>query len=147
MRLMPQSLFGRLVLLLLTGLVLAQLLSAFVLLRDRGQVLFEAIRGNLIERTAGIVRLMDSLNPEDRLRLLPLLATPELRISVADQPTTVRETESESRIAADFVKERLSKRLAPNTEIRVSLDGSVMESQPPPMHRRHMRERGPMARS
>lgn len=146
MRLMPQSLFGRLILLLLTGLVLAQLLSAFVLLRDRGQVLFEAIRENLIERTAGIVHLIDSLNPKDRLRLLPLLTTPELRIDVADRPTMVSETESKSRVAANIVKEQLSRQLSPDTEVRVSLEGSVMEPRRPPMHRRHMRERGPTVR-
>ena len=146
MRLMPQSLFGRLILLLLTGLVLAQLLSAFVLLRDRGQVLFEAIRENLIERTAGIVHLMDSLNPEDRVRLLPLLTTPELRIGVVDRPTTFPAAARESRVAADIVKQQLSRRLAADNEVRVSLQGSVMETRPPPMHRRHMRERGPMVR-
>ena len=72
MRLLPRSLFGRLVLVLLTGLVLAQLLSTFVLLRDRGQVIYDAIQENLIARTAAIVRLLDALTPVERRRLIPL---------------------------------------------------------------------------
>ncbi len=145
MRLIPQSLFGRLVLVLLTGLVLAQLLSAFVLLRDRGQALFEAIRGNLIERTAGIARLMDSVGPAERQRLLPLLNSPELHIRLADRPRPVPETGTQSRIAAEIVERQLAKRLPQGTELRVSLEGTLMDSRQPPMHRHHMGGGGRMA--
>ena len=51
MQIPPRSLFGRLVLLLLAGLILAQSLSVFILLRDRGQLLYESIQENLIVRT------------------------------------------------------------------------------------------------
>ena len=145
MRLIPRSLFGRLVLVLLTGLVLAQFLSAFVLLRDRGEVLFEAVRANLIERTSGIVRLMDALGTAERRRLLSLLSSPELRISLADRPLPVPETSAESRIAAEIVERQLSQRLPQGTELQVSLDGASMDPQPPPMHRRHMMGGGRMA--
>ena len=104
MRFLPKSLFGRLILVLLTGLVLAQFLSAVVLLRDRGQVLSEAIRENLIDRTAGIVRLMDSLRPTDRGRLLPLLRAPELQITLVDSPQPQPTVDSESQSSAEVVK-------------------------------------------
>ncbi|MCU7917056.1 MAG: HAMP domain-containing protein [Candidatus Thiodiazotropha sp. (ex Epidulcina cf. delphinae)] len=145
MHILPKSLFGRLVLVLLTGLVLAQLLSAFILLRDRGQVLYESIRENLIHRTGGIVRLLDSLPSLDRQQLLPLLASPELRITLSDQPISIPQTIQDSGLASKVVRDQLLKQLPQHTEIRVSLEGSVMEPQMPSMHRRHMMGDGLMS--
>jgi len=138
MRLLPQSLFGRLVLVMLTGLVLAQLLTAFILLRDRGQVLYEAVRENLIVRTAGIVRLLDSLSPAERQRLLPLLTGSEFQITLSPQPLPAIDVETDSRVASDVVRRQLSARLPEKSDIRVSVEGAVMEMPVPGMHRRMM---------
>lgn len=138
MRLAPKSLFGRLVLVMLSGLILAQLLSAFILLRDRGQVLYDAVRQNLILRTAGIVRLLDSLTAAERQRLLPLLSSPELQITLARKPLPEADTAPESRIASDVVKRQLLARLPEKKTIRVSVEGTVMESTMQDMHRRMM---------
>ncbi|KRT54381.1 Signal transduction histidine kinase [endosymbiont of Ridgeia piscesae] len=142
---MPKSLFGRLVLLLLTGLVLAQLLSAFILLRDRGQVLYESIRENLIVRTAGIVRLLDSLPAHDRQQLVPLLASPELQITLSEQPASIPEADQNSHPTSEMVRHQLLKQLPQHTEVRVSIESSVMEPQMPQMHRQHMMSGGPMS--
>ena len=128
MRILPKSLFGRLGLVLLTGLVLAQLLSAFILLRDRGQVLYDAVRENLIVRTAGIVHLLDSLSPADRQRLLPLLSGQELQISLSRQPLSKTDTESESRLASAVIMRQLRERMPNKKSILVSVEGSVMQS-------------------
>ena len=145
MRVLPRSLFGRLVLVLLTGLVLAQLLSAFILLRDRGQVLYESIRENLIVRTAGIVRLLDSLPSPDRQQLVPLLVSPELRITLSERPVSTPEPNQDSYLASEVVRNQMLKRLPQNTEVRVSVEGSVVEPRMPAMHRRHMMEGGRMS--
>jgi signal transduction histidine kinase len=137
-RLLPRSLFGRLVLLLLTGLILTQLVSSFILLRDRGQVLYEAIRQNLILRTAGIVLLLDSQPAADRQRLVSLLSGPDLHIQLSEQPVAMPESGQDSRLATNLVRYQLQKRLPPDTEVRVSLEGSVMQRPGPPMHRRRM---------
>jgi len=141
MRILPKSLFGRLVLLLLTGLILAQLLSAFILLRDRGQALYASQRENLVERTLGIVHLLDSLSTRDRLRLVPLLTTPALRITLSDQPLPTPEQKDDAASTADseILRQRIQQRLPPNTEVQVTLQGSIMEVQMPAMHRRMMR--------
>ena len=144
MRLLPRSLFGRLVLLLLTGLILTQLLSSFILLRDRGQVLYEAIRQNLILRTAGIVLLLESQPVAERQRLVALLNGPDLHIELSQQPVALPESEQESRLAANLVRYQLQKRLPQDTEVRVSMEGSVMQSHGPPMHHRRMMGGGPM---
>lgn len=142
MRLVPQSLFGRLVLVMLAGLVLAQLLSAFILLRDRGQALYDAVRENLIGRTAGIVRLLDSLAPDDRLRLLPLLSSPELQIELSNRPTPDTDTERESHLASQVVRQQLLKRLPENPRIMVSVEGSLMQTPMPGMQGMHRRMMG-----
>jgi signal transduction histidine kinase len=137
--------FGRLVLLLLTGLILTQLLSSFILLRDRGQVLYDAVRQNLILRTAGIVLLLDSQPATERQRLVALLSGPDLHIGLSKQPAELPESNQESRLAENLVRYQLQKRLPADTEVRVSMEGSVMQSPGPPMQRRHMMGGGRMS--
>ena len=81
-RLLPQSLFGRLLLFLTGGLVVAQLLSAAILLQDRDQALYHAIGGHVAQRIAAIVNLLDDLETADRHRLVTALDLPPTRISL-----------------------------------------------------------------
>jgi len=130
---------------MLTGLVLAQLLSAFILLRDRGQVLYDAVRENLIVRTAGIVHLLDSLTPADRLRLLPLLSGQELQINLSNQPLADSDSESESRLASAVIMRQLRERMPNKKGILVSVEGSIMQSAVHGMHRGGMMGGPPMS--
>jgi signal transduction histidine kinase len=138
MRLLPQSLFGRLVLVMLSGLLLAQLLTAFILLRDRGQALYDVVRQNLIIRTAGIVRLLDTLTPAERQRLLPLLSGSDLLVTLSRQPRPVPDSEAESRLASEVVRRQLMARIPDKPNIMVSVEGTVMQSTMQGMHRRMM---------
>ena len=132
-------------LVMLTGLVLAQLLSAFILLRDRGEVLYESIRANMIIRTARIVCLLDSISPMDRQQLLPILTSPELRISLSDQPISIPETDADSRLASEVVRGRLLRQLPQGAEVSVAIKGSLMDRRMPPMQRQHRMGGGHMA--
>ncbi|MEW8013159.1 MAG: ATP-binding protein [Candidatus Thiodiazotropha sp.] len=138
MRLVPKSLFGRLVLVMLSGLVLAQLFTAFILLRDRGQVLYDAVRQNLIGRTTGIVRLLDPLTPAERQRLLPLLSGSDLQVTLSQQPLPLMDSEAESRLASEVVKRQLLAHIPDKRNIRVSVEGTVMQPAMQGMHRRMM---------
>ncbi|MEW8000802.1 MAG: ATP-binding protein [Candidatus Thiodiazotropha endolucinida] len=138
MRLVPKSLFGRLILVMLSGLVLAQLFTAFILLRDRGQVLYDAVRQNLIVRTTGIVRLLDPLAPAERLRLLPLLSGSDLQVTLSQQPLPLMDSETESRLASEVVKRQLVAHIPDKRNIRVSVEGTVMQSTMHGMHQRMM---------
>ena len=73
MRLLPRSLFGRLILVLFGGLVVAQLFSTAFAMRDRGQTLYQLFREDIVLRTANIVSLLDSATSAERHRLLPAL--------------------------------------------------------------------------
>ncbi|WP_029131861.1 ATP-binding protein [Sedimenticola selenatireducens] len=138
MRILPRSLFGRLVLVLLTGLILTQLISAFILLRDRGQVLYQSIRDDLITRTAGIVRLLESFPLQERPSLLPMLASREMQITLSDRPIQNQESNQNPTLASEMIKNQLANFLPLNNEVRISMGDSVMQPRMPPMHRQHM---------
>lgn len=142
---MPSSLYGKLILVMLSGLILAQLLSAFILLRDRGQVLYESIRENLLVRTSGIVRLLNSLPSTDRQQLLPLLTSPDLRITLSDQPISTMKPDQDANPASIMVRHQLQERLPQGTEVRVSIEGSMTEPKMSSMHNRHMMGGGQMS--
>ena len=149
MRILPRSLFGRLSLVLLAGLVVAQLLSASILLRDRGQTLYHSIRGDLVKRTAGIARLLDILQPHERRRLLPLFNTPETRIRLVDIASDMAAADTEEGKTAKSIETGLKALLPASREVRVALKGDLNEDLGRPvmagMHRRHMMGRGRMS--
>lgn len=148
MRLFPRSLFGRLILVLLTGLILAQLLSALVLLRDRGQVLYRSVQTDVIARTVGIVRLLDSISLPERQRLVPLLGSDDMRVTLARAPVPKAVEDADAGAAARWVQAQILRHLPRQTRVEVSLQGSLMPDTVPAMHRRHMMGRrmtGPWA--
>ena len=79
----------------------------------------------MIERTVGIVQLLDALAPAERRRLLPVLGGPQTRIGLADAP--LEEPSDDRRSAgAELVYRQLRERLGQDVEIRVALAGFVM---------------------
>lgn len=89
MHLLPQSLFGRLVLVLLGGLALAQLATAYINLSERGQLLYQAGGIRIAERIADIGKLLDSLPPGERRRIVEVFNAPPLTISLDRLPMVV----------------------------------------------------------
>ena len=85
MRLLPQSLFGRLVLVLLAGLVLAELATAYINFAERGQLLYRAGGMQLAQRIADIGKLLDSLPGAERRKIVAVFNAPPLTISL-DRP-------------------------------------------------------------
>jgi len=84
-RLLPRSLFGRLVLILLSGLVLAQLVSAYLNLSERDQLLYRASGMQAAQRIADVSKLLDSVSPAERRRIVSVFNAPPLAISL-DRP-------------------------------------------------------------
>jgi signal transduction histidine kinase len=88
MRLLPQSLFGRLMLVLASGLIVAQLLGAAINLIERDSALVRASGMQPAQRIADIVRLLDSLSPAERARIVSVLNVPPLVVSLDRVPAT-----------------------------------------------------------
>ena len=84
--LLPNTLFGRLVVVLLAGLLVAQLLGAYILLHDRATRIYETSGWYIAQRFTSIVELLDTLPEAQRQLVLDSLNTSTLRISIESRP-------------------------------------------------------------
>lgn len=87
MRFLPRSLYGRLVLILVSGLLLAQILGMVIGLRASEQALVRYSNVQWAQRDADAVTLMESLGLEARQRIATVLTSPRLAVSLVAQPT------------------------------------------------------------
>ena len=85
-RLLPRSLFARLVLVLLGGLVVAQLLSFAIHMQERGELLSQASGVQSAQRVADIVRVLEAQEPATRRKILKVLSAPGLLVSLDGRP-------------------------------------------------------------
>jgi signal transduction histidine kinase len=86
MRLAPRSLFGRLVLVLLGGLILAQLATAYINMAERDQLLYRAGGMRLAQQISDIVKLLDSLPLAERRKVVAVFNAPPLAVSLERSP-------------------------------------------------------------
>ena len=107
MRLLPRGLFGRLVLILLCGLILAQLVSAYLNVAERDQLLYRAGGMQLAQRIADISKLLDSVAPAERRRIVAVFNAPPLAISLDRSPMA-------------------QNRAAPDADLRLSMFSTVL---------------------
>ncbi|MBX3662405.1 MAG: HAMP domain-containing protein [Burkholderiales bacterium] len=96
MSLLPRSLFSRLTLVLLGGLLVAQLLSFAIHMHDRGELLAQASGMQSAQRIADIVNLLDTLAPAERQKFVRVLAAPPLAVSLDRPPLPPADANSES---------------------------------------------------
>ncbi len=111
----PRSLFGRLALVLLSGLILAQLISAAISLSERDDALFRFSDAQWAQRVTQAVRLMDSLDAGERQRIAGIITTPRLLVSLSPQPPVNGQSDLQS---ADY-KAALKDLLGSGREVRV----------------------------
>lgn len=120
MRLLPQSLFGRLALILFSGLLLVQLTSTAIQFYDRGQRLFQASGLSSSERIAEIVRLLDEASTQERVRLMAILNVAPLRVSLTTAEWQ-KANQPETNWPAEEFQQRLSRQLNDAYELRVAI--------------------------
>ena len=126
MRLLPRSLFGRLMLILASGLVVAQLLSAAINLVERDSVLVRASGMQPAQRIADIVTLLDSLNPVERERIVGILNVPPLVVSLDRTPPS-EDSEATGGTRAAMFSAVLRTALNDDRPIRVAISGTPPE--------------------
>ncbi|MCB1778025.1 MAG: HAMP domain-containing protein, partial [Candidatus Competibacteraceae bacterium] len=130
MRLLPQSLFGRLALFLTGGLIVAQLLSAAILLQDRDQALYHAIGGHVAQRIAAIVKLLDTLDETERRRLATALDLPPTHLSL-DLPWS-DESVTDERYQTVLFRTLLRRQLGLKRSFQVIITDKLPPPPPPP---------------
>lgn len=99
----PRTLFSRLVILLLFGLVLAEAITALVLTRDRGELIQRTAGIHSAQRIAGIVRVLESMTPQQRRDTAAALDTPGSRISLTLPPLPTTADDSSTTGSAMFL--------------------------------------------
>jgi len=123
MRFLPRSLFGRLMLVLSAGLIVAQLLSATINLAERDRVLVTARGMQPAHRIADIVNLLDSLSPAERDRIVGILNVPPMIVSLRETPAAEDPAETGG-LHATMLSTVLRAALGDERPIRVTVSGT-----------------------
>ncbi len=89
MRLLPRSLFGRLVAVILVGLVIAQIVTLYINASERDQLLYRSGGMHAAQRVADLANLLDSMSPAERRKVASVFDGPPLAISLDRPPLTM----------------------------------------------------------
>lgn len=119
MRLVPRSLFSRLVLVMLGVLALAQILSLTVHMHERGELLSQASGMRSAQRIADIVKLLDSMNADERPRIAQVLSAPPITIRLDDKPLAHVDQATDERARAALFRAMLRRFLGEGREMQV----------------------------
>ncbi len=84
MKIIPQSLYGRLLTILLVGLMVPQLLSGLVHLYDRDSVLHQTIGADSADKISSIVTLLDSIDIQSRPAVIDAINGYPLEVSLGN---------------------------------------------------------------
>ncbi len=122
MKLIPESLYGRLLAILLIGLMVPQLLSALVHLYDRDTVLHQTMGADSAERIGSIVGLLDPMESEQREEMVAALSGFPLEVALTPSLERLpgrQEVEDEKLVL--LFREYLRKSLPPGHEAHVEV--------------------------
>jgi len=89
MRLAPASLFGRTLLVLAAGLLLAQAASFALNLLDRGRAVYRLTATQIAARIAQNARILNRLTPAERPKVVESIDGRHLRVALSPRPVTV----------------------------------------------------------
>lgn len=101
MRVLPRSLFSRLVLVLLAGLAIAQGLSLAIHAHERGLLITRTSGMQAAQRITDIVKVLEPLAGAERRKMVALLSAPPLIISLSDAPPRVSASRPEHQARAE----------------------------------------------
>lgn len=132
MTLLPRSLFWRLMLVLVLGLILAQVIGSAILLKDRADLLQYNIGRHLIDRVTTVVRLINESRPEDRARIIQAFDSPEFHVSINKLPRP----QADNAITTTRLAEILHRKLPENENVLVSII-PMYEGEDKPRTRQH----------
>jgi signal transduction histidine kinase len=89
MRLVPGSLFGRTMLVLAAGLLLAQLATVLINVMDRGSAVYRLASQQVAIRIAEAAKILNRVPAADRTWILEALSSRDLRILLSAKPVVV----------------------------------------------------------
>ena len=135
-RWLPRTLFGRLLLVLAGGLLVAQLLSAAINVAERDRLLSSSFGMQPAQRIADVVRLLDDLGEAERARMVAVFRVPPLVLSL--HPAPLIPVQADTAWPAGMFAQRLRAALGGERPVRVQ-SRAAGAAPPPPFDRGGMR--------
>jgi len=126
---LPRTLFSRLVLVLLAGLVLAQAAGLAIYWRDRDEFMQRAFGMRSVQRLADIIHVLDDTSAEERKRIIGILNSPQLRISADVPPLSSHEGAADEAL---FFSAALRRTLGDDRPMVVRIAEAPFIKGPPP---------------
>ncbi len=137
-RLLPQTLAGQMIALLLLALVGSQILSFWFFFDERRAAVRAAARGHVFSRTGSVVRLLGETPPRLHAKILDTTSNPRLRFWLSGKPIADQSTASDGRSA--LLTSHLRRELPPGIEmafVNVIEEGALFSR---PWRRRQARD-------
>jgi signal transduction histidine kinase len=120
-KLLPRSLFSRLVLVLFVVLLVAQIGGFALHMHERGELLAQASGMRSAQRIADVVQLIDPMSPAQRKTIEKVLSAPPLVLSLARAPLPAPAADADMRMRAGMFGSLLRRQLPPSYDIRVDV--------------------------
>ncbi len=143
MRLLPKTLFGRILLAMFCGLLAVQAVGVWLMLEDRARFGERLLGEYVAQRIAGILGILDDAQAAERTRLIRALSTAPIRLSL-DEPWQEKGVE-DSEEAKAFVS-RIGREIERPMRLQVLSIRSVERRGEGRGEGRIREERGPMGR-
>jgi signal transduction histidine kinase len=122
MPLLPASLFGRTLLVLAAGLVLAQLGSMAIHLFDRGSSVYRLASLQIATRIAQTARILNRLPAGEREKVVQEISGPHLRLALSERPVVVASGFTEHDPYEQQFTESLQRQIGARWPIRVDVN-------------------------
>lgn len=122
MRLLPASLFGRTLLVLAAGLLLAQLGSMAIHVFDRGSSVYRLASLQIATRIAQTARILNRLPAGEREKVVQEISGPHLRLGLSERPVVVASGFTEHDPYEQQFTESLQRQIGARWPIRVDVN-------------------------
>ena len=139
MRLLPRSLFGRIVLILAGGFLTIQLITTAIALSDRSALVFRAGANQAATRIGDVVRTMTAASPAERTRIMHAISNDTLKVAYG-KPAGADAAAGEASELALTARDALALALQPGIGFRV-IDAHPVYLNPSSWYAREFGER------
>ena len=143
MKLLPRSLFGRIALILVGGLVGVQLLTTAIHISERDDLVFRNGASRAAARIGDVVRVLDAVTPAQRPRIMHAIADATLKLTDGKPAGARAAAAVQENELFGAAREALAVVLDPGTEFRV-IDVQPVNLNPESWYAREFMERAGM---
>ncbi len=143
MKLLPRSLFGRIALVLVGGLVGVQLFTTAIHIRERDDLVFRIGASRAAARIGDVVRVLNAVSAAQRPRIMDAIADATLKLSDGEPAGAGSTAAGEKAELHRVAREALTQTLDSGTQFRV-IDAQAVNLNPDSWYAREFRERAGM---